>query len=485
MALRGCKTEVCIRYQDGSVSQIEDTVVSEQLFTLHLNGKEFQKIVATDTQAEEFGAGYFIASGVVKTISSVSVRGTDIFVEGEPGLKEGISPGGRITPEGIFLLREALDTELWKQTAGLHCAALWYDNQVVVTASDIGRHNAVDKVIGYMILHNLPPAACAISSTGRQPADMVAKAVNAGIPILVSRTAVTSQGIALAELSNITLIGFARDQGRQFTVYTHPGRISSLNLQVGFTSRAPVELPALTAAARGLRYRDGTTHVVEERVVLEQLVTLYLNGKEFLKAVASNDMLAEFGVGFFTAAGIIGPVRSVRVEDMSVYVESAEVHSVEGEVESAGGFAPSGTTAPVVTGSVRITPEEIFRIREAINVEAWNITGGMHCAVLYYKHEIVVTSSDISRRNCLDKVIGYMIMHKLPPGECVVGSTGRQPVGMVVIAANVGIPIIVSRAAATVSGISAAEKSGVTLICFARPPRFTVYTHPERVIGLE
>ena len=59
-----------------------------------------------------------------------------------------------------------------------------------------------------------------------------------------------------------------------------------------------------------------------------------------------------------------------------------------------------------------------------------------------------------------------------------------MPQGMVVKAANAGIPIIVSRAAATSKGASLAEKSGITLVCFTRPPRFTVYSHPERIIGL-
>lgn len=488
----------CLRWQDGVVERIEDTVVLEQLLTLYLNGKEFLRIVASNSQLEEFGAGFFVASGVAQRVHSVRVDGMRVFVEAEvcanaadatgfsPAVfaKRTVSPGGSMTPDEVLLLREALNADPWERTGGLHCAALWCDHRVVMTASDIGRHNAVDKVIGYMILHGLAPESCAFSCTGRQPAGMVTKAVNAGIPILVSRAAVTSKGIALAQASGVTLIGFARDRERRFTVYAHPERIPDLAVSESPVCPVAEQLPSLTAAACGWKYAEGKTTAIAERVVLEQQVTLYLNGSEFVKTVASNDMLPELGVGFFTAAGIVRQVRSVRAEGMCVYVESDDVCHVEGEMGSAGGFSPCCVSGSAAAGSLTLSPEEIFVIREAINVDAWNITGGLHCAVLYHHRRVVATASDIGRQNCVDKMIGYMVLHHLPPGECVIGSTGRQPAGMVVKAANAGIPIIVSRAAATSAGIAVAAAAGVTLVCFVRPPRFTVYAHPERIAGL-
>ncbi|MCK9319118.1 formate dehydrogenase accessory sulfurtransferase FdhD, partial [Methanoculleus sp.] len=69
----------------------------------------------------------------------------------------------------------------------------------------------------------------------------------------------------------------------------------------------------------------------------------------------------------------------------------------------------------------------------------------------------------------------------LDRSRCILGCTGRQPSGMVAKAANAGIPIVVSRAASTDRGILTAEEAGITLICFSRGERFTIYTHPERV----
>jgi FdhD protein len=84
----------------------------------------------------------------------------------------------------------------------------------------------------------------------------------------------------------------------------------------------------------------------------------------------------------------------------------------------------------------------------------------------------------------VDKVIGHALLQGLDLSRCVIGCTGRQPRDMVAKYAYAGIPIIISRAASTDRGIATAEESGITLVCFSRGDRFTVYTHPERVRDL-
>lgn len=214
-------------------------------------------------------------------------------------------------------------------------------------------------------------------------------------------------------------------------------------------------------------------------VVREDVITLYLNKTSYLRMVASCDMLPELGAGFFTAAGIAEKILSVHTSGTDVFVE-AELRCDAPQ----SGFSPARPARCTASADGQITPEEIFALREALNTNVWKETGGMHCAALWHNHRCVVTASDIGRHNAVDKVIGHMILAGLSPAECAVGSTGRQPAGMVTKAANAGVPIVVSRAAATDAGIAAAEEGGVTLICFTRPPRFTVYAHPERVTGL-
>jgi len=104
--------------------------------------------------------------------------------------------------------------------------------------------------------------------------------------------------------------------------------------------------------------------------------------------------------------------------------------------------------------------------------------------VLFLDGKLVVRSSDVGRHNTVDKVVGFAILHGIDLSRCILGCTGRQAAGMVSKAANAGVPIVISKAASTNKGISTADQSGVTLICFARGRRFTIYTHPYRIAGI-
>ena len=239
---------------------------------------------------------------------------------------------------------------------------------------------------------------------------------------------------------------------------------------------AIVKIPAV-------RYKEGVVQEIIEPVVVEDKITIHLNGKKYITMVATNDSLTELGAGFFVAAGIAKRILTVTVEGLDIFVEADEVENLQCALGSSGG-CDTGKAEKVASDDACITPDEIFVIREALNGDAWGETGGLHCTVLYHNHKQVAVFSDIGRHNTVDKAIGYMTLNGLNPAECVIGCTGRQPVGMVSKAANAGIPIIVSRAASTSAGIEAAEKSGVTLICFTRDRRFTVYAHPERISGI-
>lgn len=111
-------------------------------------------------------------------------------------------------------------------TGGAHCSVLYSDGRVVARSSDVGRHNTVDKVIGHAVLSGIDPARCVLGCTGRQPAGMVRKARNAGIPVIVTKAATTAEGIALAREAGITLI--CRVKEGAFRVYSHPWRVEGL-----------------------------------------------------------------------------------------------------------------------------------------------------------------------------------------------------------------------------------------------------------------
>lgn len=232
---------------------------------------------------------------------------------------------------------------------------------------------------------------------------------------------------------------------------------------------------------KAIRYQNGKVEELTESVVEEVTVSLYLNGTFFQKLVASAGNLEELGAGFFIAAGLVQKIISVRCDGLNIFVEGEGLHTSDGALESAGGYDPGSVQLPVPSGG-QITPEQIFAMRAELNTGDWGETGGLHSSVLYVSGKKAALFSDIGRHNTVDRCIGYMILNNLNPQECVIASTGREPRGMVVKAVHARIPIIVSRAAATSAGIAEAEKNNVTLICFTRDARFTVYAHRERII---
>ena len=116
------------------------------------------------------------------------------------------------------------ETHLYKETGGCHGAAIFDSNgKILSVKEDIGRHNAIDKVIGDLLLLGKKFNDKILISTGRLTGDSVLKAIRAKIPIVASLSAAIESGIRLAFAYGITLIGFVR--GARLNIYTHPERI--------------------------------------------------------------------------------------------------------------------------------------------------------------------------------------------------------------------------------------------------------------------
>jgi FdhD protein len=111
----------------------------------------------------------------------------------------------------------------FRKTGGVHSAALGNQRELVVRYEDIGRHNAVDKVMGYAFLHQIPLQDKCLILSGRISTEIVLKVALNGIAVIVSRSAPTLQAVKMAERLGLTIIGFAR--GNRFNVYTHGERV--------------------------------------------------------------------------------------------------------------------------------------------------------------------------------------------------------------------------------------------------------------------
>jgi FdhD protein len=121
-------------------------------------------------------------------------------------------------------MREMLrKSELYHATGGVHSAALANEDGLVVEREDIGRHNAVDKVVGFGLLHGLDFSRLALLATGRLSSEMVWKAAIAGVPIVASLSVPSTLARDLAEAAGLTLVG--RATAVEPFVYTHAERL--------------------------------------------------------------------------------------------------------------------------------------------------------------------------------------------------------------------------------------------------------------------
>lgn len=160
------------------------------------------------------------ACGVCGKASLDAVRLASLYPIADQNLKVAATT----LTEMPFQLRS--DQKVFSATGGLHGAALFEpDGTMLVVREDIGRHNAVDKVIGWALEHNrIPLSATVLLVSGRASFELTQKAVMAGLPILAAVSAPSSLAVDLAAQSELTLVAFLR--GDSMNVYTHPDRIT-------------------------------------------------------------------------------------------------------------------------------------------------------------------------------------------------------------------------------------------------------------------
>jgi FdhD protein len=119
----------------------------------------------------------------------------------------------------------AQHSDLYLETGGMHGACIIDEFGNLTIREDIGRHNAVDKIIGYALRKGLLPERLILLTTGRVSYEMLSKAAKFGFAVIGSRTAATKQAVQLAKYLNIEVIGYLR--GKMATIYTHAGRVQN------------------------------------------------------------------------------------------------------------------------------------------------------------------------------------------------------------------------------------------------------------------
>ncbi|MFC1900037.1 formate dehydrogenase accessory sulfurtransferase FdhD [Chloroflexota bacterium] len=234
---------------DAEITMAKERIVSEVSLSIYVNGEQYATAMITPMMEKEFVIGHLFARGIIDSVDKIeSIAVNDGIAEVTvSGIKEkaeqspGIQFDFQVNKEGIFQgINTVLNSEIYAETGAIHSAGIFQEGAVpVCVTEDIGRHNALDKVIGYALNKGIDFRNTFAVSTGRMVSEMVLKVCRANIPIVATKAAVTKLGVEIGEERGLTIIGYVRDRGmkistdtdekiateRLMKIYTHPQRV--------------------------------------------------------------------------------------------------------------------------------------------------------------------------------------------------------------------------------------------------------------------
>ncbi len=249
------RMEIVRAYADGTFEKLSDEILSENSMILEVDGREDAEVILTRGFEAEWALGHLACRRMILSMEDVDA----VFIEPErvrvqrKVAREGIPLNSRFLSTASTrmvkgehvreewpcalpvewslpfetlqaAIAELSEAPLFRRTGSVHVALLGsVSGHVRFRVEDVGRHNAVDKAVGWTLMQGISLSDCFLAVSGRLPADMVYKAIGAGIPLMASVSAPTANGVDAALQGGITLIGFARE-GRM-NVYSFPERV--------------------------------------------------------------------------------------------------------------------------------------------------------------------------------------------------------------------------------------------------------------------
>ncbi|MCW4016392.1 MAG: formate dehydrogenase accessory sulfurtransferase FdhD [Candidatus Bathyarchaeota archaeon] len=246
----------------GKAQIIPDYIAEEKPLYLLINTNFWATILCSPTDIQALAVGHFLSEGILKSIEEIEEvifkeSESTCYVKLKPEIKvkervkisrlhariihsacgDGslyqnsdknlkVKSSLKVKAQIIFDSVKQLNfkAEGYRRTGGFHVAAIYKaGGQLVALAEDVGRHNAVDKVIGMAALNKVDFGDCFLALSGRMSGDVAFKVANVGLPIIASLSAALSSGITMAESACLTLAGFIR--GKRINIYTCPERI--------------------------------------------------------------------------------------------------------------------------------------------------------------------------------------------------------------------------------------------------------------------
>ncbi len=232
---------------------------------------------------------------------------------------------------------------------------------------------------------------------------------------------------------------------------------------------------------------DQDVHHIDDLVAMDTKMRLFVNGSKLGEFYLSPHDLEDFVLGYLLDERYIKSiteVKKINATDTDIKVELAGNQPIKKDNLSCyDGWVHQDQDLVKINSDFKVKRKKVMDSFDLLikKAEIWSKTGGTHVAALVGEGQFIVRE-DVSRHVAVDKVIGAGLKAGIDFSKSFIVCSGRIPPDRVVKLANVGIPIMVTKAAPTVEGLKIGEKSGITLIGFLRNGRFNIYTHPDRII---
>ena len=241
--------------RDGSSERVDDAVARDVSICIFVNDEPFRTLIASPSLLKELAIGHLFSEGVIseeQEIKSIDVKPLRIDVEihneididelllgksrllttacglnspiSENELKNlRVSKVEKVDPSLIFDLMKELNLKslTYKETGGTHSAILFSEGEgVLAFAEDVGRHSALDKVIGSAFMDGVDFSKCVLASSGRLSGEMVLKVARVGVPLVCSVSAPLVSGLKIAEATGVTVVGFVRGKRMNHYIFS-------------------------------------------------------------------------------------------------------------------------------------------------------------------------------------------------------------------------------------------------------------------------
>lgn len=223
-----------------------------------------------------------------------------------------------------------------------------------------------------------------------------------------------------------------------------------------------------------VKVKGEQSDIVDESIITEYPLKLYVNDKEFNTFYCTPKDLEELAVGYLTSCGVLGGKQDILSIEIIEKKNIAKMQIAE--------HATSPKREPLENPMV-IKIQTIYQIMST-NIKPTDLfleTGGFHNVAIYDGDKEVITIMDVARHNAVDKVIGYCVLNDIDCRDKILVVSGRISSDMISKAAKGSVPVVLSKSAPTSLSISRADEAGITLVGFVRGERMNVYTHPNRI----